>query len=223
MIRVLLAEDQALVRDGLRMMLAAEPDIEVVGEAADGREALELVRRLDPDVVLMDVRMPELNGIDATRRLAAAGSPVRVLVLTTFDLDEYVYEVMRAGASGFLLKDARREQLAAAIRTVMDGETLIDPAVTRRLVEDFCRRPPPTTGVPAAAQGLTERELEVARAVARGLSNAQIARELYLGETTVKSHVGNILAKLDLRDRVQIVVFAYENGLIRPGDPLAAS
>jgi DNA-binding NarL/FixJ family response regulator len=222
-IRVLIAEDQALVRDGLRMMLAAEADIEVVGEAADGREALELVRRLGPDVVLMDVRMPELNGIDATRRLTAAGSPVRVLVLTTFDLDEYVYEVMRAGASGFLLKDARREQLAAAIRTVMEGETLIDPAVTRRLVEDFCRRPPPTTGVPLAAQGLTERELEVARAVARGLSNAQIARELYLGETTVKSHVANILAKLDLRDRVQIVVFAYESGLVRPGDTLAAS
>jgi DNA-binding NarL/FixJ family response regulator len=222
-IRVLLAEDQALVRDGLQMMLAAEADIEVVGEAADGREALELVRRLGPDVVLMDVRMPELNGIDATRRLTAAGSPVRVLVLTTFDLDEYVYEAMRAGASGFLLKDARREQLAAAIRTVVEGETLIDPAVTRRLVEDFCRRPPPTTGVPAAAQALTERELEVARAVARGLSNAQIARELYLGETTVKSHVANILAKLDLRDRVQIVVFAYESGLVRPGDTLAAS
>jgi DNA-binding NarL/FixJ family response regulator len=142
----------------------------------------------------MDVRMPELNGIDATRRLTAAGSPVRVLVLTTFDLDEYVYEAMRAGASGFLLKDARREQLAAAIRTVVEGETLIDPAVTRRLVEDFCRRPPPTTGVPAAAQALTERELEVARAVARGLSNAQIARELYFGETTFKSHVANILA-----------------------------
>jgi DNA-binding NarL/FixJ family response regulator len=222
-IRVLIAEDQALVRDGLQMMLAAEADIEVVGEAADGREALELVRRLGPDVVLLDVRMPELNGIDATRRLTAAGSPVRVLVLTTFDLDEYVYEAMRAGASGFLLKDARREQLAAAIRTVVEGETLIDPAVTRRLVEDFCRRPPPTTGVPAAAQALTERELEVARAVARGLSNAQIARELYLGETTVKSHVANILAKLDLRDRVQIVVFAYESGLIRPGDALAAS
>ena len=222
MIRVLLAEDQALVRDGLRMMLTAEPDIEVGGEAADGRAALELVRRLEPDVVLMDVRMPELNGIDATRRLTSAGLPARVLVLTTFDLDEYVYEAMRAGASGFLLKDARREQLAAAIRTVMDGETLIDPAVTRRLVEDFCRRPPPTTGVPTAAQVLTERELEVARAVARGLSNAQIARELYLGETTVKSHVANILAKLDLRDRVQIVVFAYEHGLVRPGDTLAA-
>ena len=223
MIRVLLAEDQALVRDGLRMMLAAEPDIEVVGEAADGKQALELVRRLVPDVALMDVRMPELNGIEATRRLAAAGSPVRVLVLTTFDLDEYVYEAMRAGASGFLLKDARREQLAAAIRAVSAGEMLIDPAVTRRLVEDFCRRPPPTTGVPAAAQTLTERELEVARAVARGLSNAQIARELYLGETTAKSHVANILAKLDLRDRVQIVVFAYESGLTRPGDALAAS
>ena len=218
MIRVLLAEDQALVRDGLRMMLAAEPDIEVVGEAADGKQALELVRRLVPDVALMDVRMPELNGIEATRRLAAAGSPVRVLVLTTFDLDEYVYEAMRAGASGFLLKDARREQLAAAIRTVVEGETLIGPAVTRRLVEDFCRRPPPTTGVPAAAEGLSERELEVVRAVARGLSNAEIAGELYLGEATVKSHVASILAKLDLRDRVQIVVFAYESGLVRPGD-----
>ena len=217
MIRVLLAEDQALVRDGLRMMLAAEPDIEVVGEAADGKQALELVRRLVPDVALMDVRMPELNGIEATRRLAAAGSPVRVLVLTTFDLDEYVYEAMRAGASGFLLKDARREQLAAAIRAVSAGEMLIDPAVTRRLVEDFCRRPPPTTGIPAAAEELTERELEVARAVARGLSNVQIAGELYLGETTVKTHIANILAKLNLRDRVQIVVFAYESGIIRPG------
>jgi DNA-binding NarL/FixJ family response regulator len=222
-IRVLLAEDHALVRDGLRMMLAAEPDIEVVGEAEDGRQSLELTRRLSPDIVLMDVRMPELNGIDATRRLTASGSPVRVLVLTTFDLDEHVYEAMRAGASGFLLKDARREQLATAIRTVMAGETLIDPAVTRRLVEDFCRRPPPTTGIPAAAQALTERELEVARAVARGLSNAQIARELYLGETTVKSHVANILAKLDLRDRVQIVVFAYESGLVRPGQTDAQS
>ena len=222
MIRVLLAEDQALVRDGLRMMLAAEPDIEVVGEAADGKQALELVRRLVPDVALMDVRMPELNGIEATRRLAAAGSPVRVLVLTTFDLDEYVYEAMRAGASGFLLKDARREQLAAAIRAVSAGEMLIDPAVTRRLVEDFCRRPPPTTGIPAAAEELTERELEVARAVARGLTNAQIAGDLYLGETTVKTHIANILAKLNLRDRVQIVVFAYETGLVQPGESTTA-
>ena len=222
MIRVLLAEDQALVRDGLRMMLAAEPDIEVVGEAADGKQALELVRRLVPDVALMDVRMPELNGIEATRRLAAAGSPVRVLVLTTFDLDEYVYEAMRAGASGFLLKDARREQLAAAIRAVSAGEMLIDPAVTRRLVEDFCRRPPPTTGIPAAAEELTERELEVARAVARGLTNAQIAGDLYLGETTVKSHIDNILAKINLRDRVQIVVFAYETGLVQPGESTTA-
>jgi DNA-binding NarL/FixJ family response regulator len=221
-IRVLLAEDQALVRDGLRMMLAAEPDIEVVGEAADGKQALELVRRLVPDVALMDVRMPELNGIEATRRLAAAGSPVRVLVLTTFDLDEYVYEAMRAGASGFLLKDARREQLAAAIRAVSAGEMLIDPAVTRRLVEDFCRRPPPTTGIPAAAEELTERELEVARAVARGLTNAQIAGDLYLGETTVKTHIANILAKLNLRDRVQIVVFAYETGLVQPGESTTA-
>ena len=222
MIRVLLAEDQALVRDGLRMMLAAEPDIEVVGEAADGKQALELVRRLVPDVALMDVRMPELNGIEATRRLAAAGSPVRVLVLTTFDLDEYVYEAMRAGASGFLLKDARREQLAAAIRAVSAGEMLIDPAVTRRLVEDFCRRPPPTTGIPAAAEELTERELEVARAVAPGLTNAQIAGDLYLGETTVKTHIANILAKLNLRDRVQIVVFAYETGLVQPGESTTA-
>ena len=222
MIRVLLAEDQALVREGLRMMLAAEPDIEVVGEAADGKQALELVRRLVPDVALMDVRMPELNGIEATRRLAAAGSPVRVLVLTTFDLDEYVYEAMRAGASGFLLKDARREQLAAAIRAVSAGEMLIDPAVTRRLVEDFCRRPPPTTGIPAAAEELTERELEVARAVARGLTNAQIAGDLYLGETTVKTHIANILAKLNLRDRVQIVVFAYETGLVQPGESTTA-
>jgi len=222
-IRVLLAEDQALVRDGLRMMLAAESDIEVVGEAGDGKQALELIRTLAPDVALMDVRMPELNGIDATRRLTEAGSPVHVLVLTTFDLDEYVYEAMRAGASGFLLKDARREQLAAAIRIVMEGETLIDPAVTRRLVEDFCRRPPPSSGVPAAAQALTERELEVARAVARGLSNAQIAAEFYLGETTVKSHVASVLSKLDLRDRVQIVVFAYESGLVRPGGADARS
>jgi DNA-binding NarL/FixJ family response regulator len=221
-IRVLLAVDQAIERDGLRMLLAAEPDIAVFGSAADGKQALELVRRLVPDVALMDVRMPELNGIEATRRLAAAGSPVRVLVLTTFDLDEYVYEAMRAGASGFLLKDARREQLAAAIRAVSAGEMLIDPAVTRRLVEDFCRRPPPTTGIPAAAEELTERELEVARAVARGLTNAQIAGDLYLGETTVKTHIANILAKLNLRDRVQIVVFAYETGLVQPGESTTA-
>lgn len=217
MIRVAIADDQALVRDGMRMMLAAEPDIDVVGEAGDGREAVELVRRTTPDVVLMDVRMPELDGIEATRKLAAAGSPARVLVLTTFDLDEYVYAAMLAGASGFLLKDARREQLVAAVRTVVSGDLLVAPAVTRRLVEDFCRRPPPTAGTPEVAADLTERELEVTRAIARGRSNAEIAQELYLGETTVKSHVANILAKLSLRDRVQIVVFAYESGLVRPG------
>jgi DNA-binding NarL/FixJ family response regulator len=216
-IRVAIADDQALVRDGLRMMLAVEPDIEVVGEAGDGREALEVVRRTAPDVVLMDVRMPELDGIEATRTLAAAGSPVRVLALTTFDLDEYVYAAMRAGASGFLLKDARREQLVAAVRTVVSGDLLVAPAVTRRLVEDFCRRPPPSDGLPEGARDLTDRELEVTRAIARGLSNAEIAQELYLGETTVKSHVANVLAKLSLRDRVQIVVFAYESGLVRPG------
>jgi DNA-binding NarL/FixJ family response regulator len=217
MIRILIADDQALVRDGLRMMLTVESDLEVVGEAADGKEALELARLLAPDVLLMDIRMPELDGIEATRRLAQTGAATRVLVLTTFDLDEYVYAAMRAGASGFLLKDARREQLTAAIRTVMAGDTLLDPAVTRRLVEDFCRRPAPSGEAPEAAAELTQRELEVARAVARGLSNAEVAKELYLGETTVKSHVANILAKIGLRDRVQIVVFAYETGLVRPG------
>lgn len=217
MIRVLIADDQALVRDGVRMMLSVEPDIEVVGEAGDGREALDLIRRLSPDVVLMDVRMRELDGIEATRRLVAAGSSARILVLTTFDLDEYVYAAMHAGASGFLLKDARREQLVAAVRTIVDGEVLIAPTVTRRLVEDFCKRPLPSSGLPEALTELTERELEVARAVARGPSNAEIAQELFLGETTVKSHVASVLAKLGLRDRVQIVVVAYESGLVRPG------
>jgi DNA-binding NarL/FixJ family response regulator len=216
-IRVVIADDQALVRDGVRMMLSVERDIEVVGEAGDGREALELTRRFSPDVVLMDVRMPELDGIEATRRLVAAGSSARILVLTTFDLDEYVYAAMHAGASGFLLKDARREQLVAAVRTIVAGDMLIAPTVTRRLVEDFCKRPPPSAGVPEALAELTERELEVARAVARGLSNAEIAQELFLGETTVKSHVASILAKLALRDRVQIVVLAFESGLVRPG------
>ena len=217
MIRVLIVDDQALVRDGIRMMLSVEPDIDVVGEASDGREALDLARRHAPDVVLMDVRMPELDGIEATRRLAAGGSQTRVVMLTTFDLDEYVYAAMLAGASGFLLKDARREQLVAAVRTVVDGEMLIAPTLTRRLVEDFCKRPLPSAGVPEAAAELTERELEVARAVARGLSNAEIAQELFLGESTIKSHVASVLAKLALRDRVQIVVFAYESGLVRPG------
>ena len=217
-VSVILADDQELVREGLRMMLEAEDDIEVVGEAENGRRALELSRRHDPDVILMDVRMPEVDGIEATRRLANAGARARVLMLTTFDLDELVYEAMRAGASGFLLKDANREQLVTAVRTVARGESLLAPAITRRLIEDFCQRPPPSAGIPPGAAGLTERELEVLRLIARGKSNAEIAGDLVLGETTVKSHVARVLAKLGLRDRVQAVVFAYESGVSRPGD-----
>ena len=216
MIRVVIADDQDLVREGLRMILEAEPDIEVVGEAADGRQALERARELDPDVLLMDVRMPELDGIEATARLATSGLRARVLVVTTFDLDEYVYRALKNGASGFLLKDATREQLVAAVRTVAAGEALLAPAITRRLIEDFCRGPQPGT-LPPAAETLTERELDVLRLIARGLSNGEIAAELYVSEATVKSHVARILGKLTLRDRVQAVVFAYESGLIRPG------
>jgi DNA-binding NarL/FixJ family response regulator len=215
-IRVLLADDQDLVREGLRMILDAEDDIEVVGEAGNGRQALEQARLLEPDVVLMDVRMPELDGIEATRRLAASGLRARVLVLTTFDLDEYVYRALKAGASGFLLKDTRREQLVAALRTIAGGDALLAPAITRRLIEDFCSGPEPGV-TPEATASLSERELEVLRLLARGLSNSEIASELFLGEATIKSHVARILAKLDLRDRVQTVVFAYESGLVRPG------
>jgi DNA-binding NarL/FixJ family response regulator len=217
-ISVVLADDQELVREGLRMMLEAEDDVQVVGEAENRRRALELSRRHDPDVILMDVRMPEMDGIEATRRLADADAHARVLMLTTFDLDALVYEAMRAGASGFLLKDANREQLVTAVRTVARGESLLAPAITRRLIEDFCKRPPPSAGLPPSAAGLTERELEVLRLIARGKSNAEIAAELVLGETTVKSHVARLLAKLGLRDRVQAVVFAYESGVARPGD-----
>jgi DNA-binding NarL/FixJ family response regulator len=215
-INVLIADDQDLLREGLRMMLAAEPDITVTGEAATGREVLGLTRSTPVDVVLMDVRMPDLDGIEATERLVRAGSPARVLILTTFDLDEYVYRAMRAGASGFLLKDATREQLATAVRTVAAGDALLAPAITRRLISDFCRRPPYDVAARVAAE-LSNRELEVLRCVAEGLSNAEIAARLFLGEATVKSHVARILAKLDLRDRVQIVVFGYESGLVRPG------
>jgi DNA-binding NarL/FixJ family response regulator len=215
---VLLADDQDLVRQGLRMLLDAEPDIEVVGEASTGREAIARARQLDPDVILMDIRMPELDGIEATRQLAAGGSRARILVLTTFDLDEYVYRAMQAGASGFLLKDARREQLTGAIRTVRNGDALLAPAITRRLVEDFCRQPPPGTRT-EALDALSDRERDVLGLLARGMSNAEIAAELFLGETTVKSHVARILAKLDLRDRVQTVVYAYESGFVRPGQP----
>jgi DNA-binding NarL/FixJ family response regulator len=217
MIRVVIADDQDLVREGLRMMIDADDGLTVVGEAADGNEALAAARTHDPDVLVMDVRMPNLDGIEATRRLVAAGGRARVLMLTTFDLDEYVYQAMKAGASGFLLKDATREELAAALRTVARGDSLLAPAITRRLIEDFCERPPPTAGLPEAAAHLSERELDVLRLLARGLSNAEIAAQLYLSDTTVKSHVARILAKLDLRDRVQTVVFAYETGIIRPG------
>jgi DNA-binding NarL/FixJ family response regulator len=217
-IGVLIVDDQDLVREGLRMLLEAEADVRVVGEAGNGSQALAQARRLDPDVVLMDVRMPEMDGIEATAKLVRSGSRARVLMLTTFDLDEYVYHAMKAGASGFLLKDASGEQLAHAVRAVSSGQALLAPAITRRLIEDFCRGPAP--GEPAAdgATGrLSERELEVVRLVAEGLSNAEIAARLYLSEATVKSHIARTLAKLGLRDRVQIAVFAYENGIVRPG------
>lgn len=216
-ISVLIADDQDLVREGLRMLLEAEPDITVAGEAGNGGEAIAAARRLDPDVVLMDVRMPDMDGIEATAQLVRAGSRAAILMLTTFDLDKYVYQAMRAGASGFLLKDASRDQLATAVRTVSAGQALLAPPITRRLVEDFCRRPAPD-GAAAETARLSQRELEVVRQVAQGLSNAEIAGQLYLSEATVKSHIARILARLGLRDRVQIVVFAYETGIIRAGE-----
>ncbi len=215
MIRVLVADDQALVRAGFRMILKAEPDIEVAGEAGDGTEAVARAQELDPDVVLMDVRMPELDGIEATRRIVDGERAPRVLVLTTFDLDEYVYEALRAGASGFLLKDAPEEQLIAGIRIVADGGSLFAPTVTRRLIERFAGTPP-AVPLPSLDE-LTPRELEVLRLVARGLSNAEIAATLVVSEHTVKTHVARILSKLDLRDRVQAVVLAYEAGVVQPG------
>ena len=217
MIRVLIADDQALVRGGFRLILDAQKDIEVVGEAADGHEALALARELDPDVVLMDVRMPDLDGIEATQRLLESNRSPRVLMLTTFDLSEYVYQAMKAGASGFLLKDVRPEQLAEAVRVVAAGEALLAPAITRRLIEEFVRRPPPGTRAPAELAQLTDRELEVLKLVAQGHSNAQLAASLVLSEATVKTHLTHILAKLNLRDRVQAVVLAYESGLVQPG------
>jgi DNA-binding NarL/FixJ family response regulator len=217
-IRVVIADDQDLVREGLRMMLEAEPDIEVVAEARNGNEALDAARSLDPDVLLMDVRMPELDGLEATARLVGSHADTRVLVLTTFDLDEYVYRAMKAGASGFLLKDANRVQLAAAVRTVAAGEALLAPAITRRLIEDFCRRPPPSAGPPPVVHELSPRELEVLRLLARGQSNAEIAADLVLSEATIKSHVAHVLSKLGVRDRVQAVVLAYESGIARPGE-----
>jgi DNA-binding NarL/FixJ family response regulator len=218
-IRVLVVDDQGLVRAGFRMILEAQPDIEVVGEAADGLDAVEAAGRLRPDVVLMDIRMPRLDGLAATRRLAGAGAadPVRVLILTTFDLDEYVFEALRAGASGFLLKDLPREDLVAAVRVVAAGEALLAPRVTRRLIEEFARRPAGADPDPDALAALTAREREALELLARGLSNAEMAASLYVSEHTVKTHVGNVLAKLGLRDRIQAVILAYEVGLVQPG------
>jgi DNA-binding NarL/FixJ family response regulator len=215
-IRVLVADDQALVRGGFRHIVDAQPDMEVVGEAADGQEALRLARETSPTVVLMDIRMPNLDGLEATRRLAAAPDAPRILVLTTFDADEYVYEAIVGGASGFLLKDVSPEQLAQAIRTVAAGETLLAQAVTLRLIERFVRRPRAGASHEALAE-LTEREVEVLRLVAQGLSNAEIAAALFVSGATVKTHITHLLAKLQLRDRVQAVILAYETGLVEPG------
>ena len=217
MIRVLIADDQALVRGGFRMILDAQQDIEVVGEACDGREALAQARELTPDVVLMDIRMPELDGLEATRRLIMGDGTCRVLILTTFDLDEYVYAAMKAGASGFLIKDVRPEQLADAVRVVTTGEALLAPVITRRLIEQFVSRPAPSPGAPQQLDELSERELEVLKLIARGQSNDEIALELFVTRATVKTHVTHILTKLRLRDRVQAVVLAYECGLVQPG------
>jgi DNA-binding NarL/FixJ family response regulator len=221
-IRVLVADDQSMVRAGFRMLLAGETDIEVVAEASNGLEAIDKAARFRPTVVLMDIRMPELDGLEATRRILAADEAARVLVLTTFDLDEYVYEALRAGASGFVLKDEPPEQLIAAIRIVAGGEALLSPAVTKRVITEFARAP--HAAPPPGLDELTERELDVFRLVARGLSNAEIGAELYISETTVKTHITHILQKLHLRDRVQAVVLAYETGLVdahaprRPGN-----
>ncbi len=220
-ITVLIVDDQALVRAGFSMILSAEPDIEVIGEAGNGFEALEMANKLHPDVVLMDIRMPEMDGITATRKLCenrpADPSCPRILILTTFDLDDYVYDAVRAGASGFLLKDTPPDDLAEAIRVVASGEASLSPSVTRKLLEEFTK----TSAVPqpnAGISDLTEREEEVLRQLARGFSNSEIAEELFVSETTVKTHVSHILTKLELRDRVQAVVVAYESGLVVPGD-----
>jgi DNA-binding NarL/FixJ family response regulator len=221
-IRVLVADDQSMVRAGFRMLLSGEDEIEVVAEASNGLEAVDKAARFDPTVVLMDIRMPELDGLEATRRILAADDSARILILTTFDLDEYVYEALRAGASGFVLKDDPPEQLIAAIRTVAAGDALLSPAITRRVISQFTRIPRPDP--PKALVELSERELDVFRLITRGLSNAEIARELYISETTVKTHVTHILQKLNLRDRVQAVVLAYQTGLFEPdaGRPAGA-
>jgi len=218
-VRVVIADDQALVREGFRLILRAQPDLEVVGEAADGREAVELALTLTPDVVLMDIRMPGLDGLEATRRLLAdrRAAGTRVLILTTFDLDAYVYEALHAGASGFLLKDAPAEELTAGIRVVASGDALLAPSITRRLIEGFVRRPPPIASAPGL-EDLTARELEVLELIAQGCSNAEIAARLVISEATVKTHAAHVFSKLDLRDRVHAVVFAYERGIVQPGN-----
>ena len=218
-ISVLVADDQQLVRAGFRMLLRGEPDIEVVAEARTGAEAIHQAKRFAPTVTLMDIRMPDVDGLEATRRIIAADDAARVLILTTFDLDEYVYEALRAGASGFLLKDTPPEQLVEAIHVVAGGDALLSPVVTRRVIAEFVRRPPATTRPPAPGlDELTARELEILRLIARGLSNAEIAAEAFVSETTVKTHVARILQKLRVRDRVQAVVFAYEHGIVQAGD-----
>ena len=219
MTTVLVVDDQALVRTGFRMILEAEPGIDVVGEAADGLEAVELARRLQPDVVLMDIRMPNLDGVEATRQLAGPGveGGPRILILTTFDLDEYVYDALRAGASGFLLKDTPPEELARAVRIIAGGESLLAPSVTTRLVQELATKPAADATPPPELGILTDREMDVLKLMARGRSNAEIATELFVSETTVKTHVGRVLMKLHLRDRVQAVVLAYETGLVVPG------
>ena len=217
-VRVVLVDDEAMVRVGLRMVLSAEPDIEVVGEAADGEEAERAALELEPDVVLMDVRMPDVDGIEGARRVLARCPGVKVVVLTTFDEDEYIEAALRAGVSGFLLKVAPPERLIDAVRTVAAGGGLLDPGVTRRVIESFAATPPLRTRRAETLDALTERERDVLRLIGRGLSNSEIAAELYLGETTVKTHVSNVLAKLGLRDRVQAVVAAYETGHVRPGE-----
>jgi DNA-binding NarL/FixJ family response regulator len=219
-VRVLVADDQSMVRAGFRMLLAEEADIEVVAEASNGLEAVDKAARFRPTVVLMDIRMPELDGLEATRRILAADSRIRVLILTTFDLDEYVYEALRAGASGFVLKDDPPEQLLAAIRVVAGGDALLSPGITKRVIKQFTRIP--RTTPPRELDDLTERELEVFRLIARGLSNAEIGKELYISDTTVKTHITHILQKLNLRDRVQAVVFAFEAGVVDPDAQAAA-
>ena len=218
MIRILIADDQAMVRQGFGALLAAQPDLLVVGDAADGAAAVAQTRSLDPDVVLMDVRMPVMDGLEATRRLAGAPGGPRVLILTTFDLDDYVYEALRAGASGFLLKDAPAADLVHAVRVVAAGDALLAPSVTRRLIAEFASRPRDRQPRPTALNALTPRETEVLRLIARGRSNQEIAADLVVAEQTVKTHVGRILAKLGLRDRAQMVVFAYEPGLVAAGE-----